>query len=207
MRYYLMKRVRLYGLVVFCLAFSFVFAGAVSGAVIFDSSEGEEVFGGPYISDFREFKAGVSVAGMMGSALTLPKVSTEMDEFLVGSELSGFYLVTCNDVVATSKVEPSLMIIDVRTPEEVLYGRIPNSVAISLDKLTQRLEQLPEAMDSTIYVYCNDGIRGAYALASLRMLGYTEVYNIIGGFEAWRKAGLPVVDQQKKLRIRGLGVL
>ena len=43
-----------------------------------------------------------------------------------------------------------------------------------------------------VVVYCKSGMRGGMAQGALRKLGYTNVSNIVGGFDAWQKAGLPV---------------
>lgn len=44
-----------------------------------------------------------------------------------------------------------------------------------------------------VIVYCHSGGRAALAGATLKALGYTNVANVLGGFTAWKEAGLPVV--------------
>ncbi|MCZ7538689.1 MAG: rhodanese-like domain-containing protein [Anaerolineae bacterium] len=39
---------------------------------------------------------------------------------------------------------------------------------------------------------CNSGNRSRVAAEALIRLGYSQVYNVDGGIQAWRKAGLPV---------------
>jgi len=41
-------------------------------------------------------------------------------------------------------------------------------------------------------IYCASGHRGAYGMAALQLLGYTDVKNLAGGIGAWKKAELPV---------------
>ena len=150
---------------------------------------------GPFRADF----------GKLLEKSQAPKALTpEMGEFLGNSRGRRFYLVNPNDISAVMKVNESALIVDVRTYEEYCCGRIPGAMHISLCELSGGVEKLPEELDSTIYVYCNDGVRGAYALASLRMLGYTDVYNLSGGFEFWKEAGFPVVRQpiDKKIKMK-----
>lgn len=84
-----------------------------------------------------------------------------------------------------------LTLIDVRMPQEITTGTIPGAQHIPLDSI---LETVPnEIPDPTapVVVYCKSGMRGGMAQGALRKLGYTNVSNIVGGFDAWQKAGLP----------------
>jgi rhodanese-related sulfurtransferase len=83
-------------------------------------------------------------------------------------------------------------IIDVREPAEIeSNGYIKGAVNLPLRTLLQNLDKLP-ALDKPIVVYCAIGHRGAMAMASLRLLGYTDVRSLGGGFNAWTKANLAV---------------
>ena len=41
-------------------------------------------------------------------------------------------------------------------------------------------------------VYCAVGQRGGIAMVTLQLLGYTNVKNLVGGFNAWKAANLPI---------------
>jgi|GEM_PF-2569296 len=75
------------------------------------------------------------------------------------------------------KVNGEVVITDVCMPEEVSTGRIPGALAINMRELNKNGLLLPAKRDTPIYVYCKENIRGAYALTSLRLLGYTHYYN------------------------------
>ena len=113
------------------------------------------------------------------------------DEFLNDIHKNGFYTASQEEVNTQRKVRPNLFILDVRTPGEVEQGKIPGATAIRLSNLAQNLDKLPEDKDTAIYAYCKGGTRAAYAVATLRTLGYTEAYNM-GGFMDWKEAGYPV---------------
>ncbi len=47
--------------------------------------------------------------------------------------------------------------------------------------------------DRVIVVICSEGYASSFAAASLRQLGHRHATDVIGGFAAWRAAGLPVL--------------
>jgi rhodanese-related sulfurtransferase len=79
-------------------------------------------------------------------------------------------------------------IIDVREPDEFAVDHIENAVNIPLHDLVQQLDQLPESKGQPILVYCHTQKRSTHALVVLREVGYTNVWNLEGGwaeYEAW----------------------
>jgi rhodanese-related sulfurtransferase len=89
------------------------------------------------------------------------------------------------------QVEP--FVLDVRRQDEFDAGHIEGAVLIPLAQLDGRISELPANLDAPMLVYCAVGIRGNFGLTYLKMLGYTNVRNIRGGFGAWTAEGLPVV--------------
>ncbi len=84
-----------------------------------------------------------------------------------------------------------LTLIDVRMPQEITTGTIPGARQIPLDNILQTVpSEIPDPT-APVVVYCKSGMRGGMAQGALRKLGYTNVSNIVGGFDAWQKAGLP----------------
>ena len=49
-----------------------------------------------------------------------------------------------------------------------------------------------------IILFCTLGFRSALATKSLSDMGFTNVFNVEGGYEALKKAGLPIVEKEKK---------
>ena len=83
-------------------------------------------------------------------------------------------------------------LVDVREASEIeAAGFIKGAVNIPVRNLLQNLDKLP-ALDKPIVIYCGSAHRGAMAMSALRLLGYTDVRNLGGGFGAWTKANLPV---------------
>lgn len=79
-------------------------------------------------------------------------------------------------------------LIDVRTKSEVAKGAIPNSV--NLDIFEDSFEASIDKLDKSkpVYVYCASGGRSGEAMEMMQKKGFTEVYNLDGGYTAWKKA-------------------
>lgn len=85
-----------------------------------------------------------------------------------------------------------LTLIDVRMEQELDGGTIPGSQHIPLDTILDTVPRNIPDPQAPVVVYCKSGMRGGMAQGALRKLGYTNVSNIVGGFDAWQKAGLPI---------------
>lgn len=87
------------------------------------------------------------------------------------------------------------IIVDVRTAEEVAAGKIPGSITMDFyqnDFLT-KVNDLPK--DREIYLYCAVGGRSAEAADLLIQQGFTKVYHLKGGIQAWAAKGLPISQE------------
>ncbi|WP_436841315.1 rhodanese-like domain-containing protein [Streptomyces bobili] len=80
-------------------------------------------------------------------------------------------------------------------------GLIPGALVVERNELEWRLDprgshRAPEATghDLRIVVICNEGYASSLAAASLHRLGLHRATDLVGGFQAWRSAGLPVTD-------------
>ncbi len=83
-----------------------------------------------------------------------------------------------------------LQFIDVRRAGEYESGHAPRTVNLTLSNL----ENLTDKLDASrpTYVICQGGYRSSAATSILEQKGFREIYNIIGGTDAWTKAGLEV---------------
>ncbi|MDQ0774072.1 rhodanese-related sulfurtransferase [Streptomyces aurantiacus] len=78
-------------------------------------------------------------------------------------------------------------------------GLIPGALVVERNELEWRLDprgshRAPEATshDLRVVVICNEGYASSLAAVSLRQLGLHRATDLVGGFQAWRTAGLPV---------------
>ncbi|MEZ0231172.1 MAG: rhodanese-like domain-containing protein [Planctomycetota bacterium] len=86
-----------------------------------------------------------------------------------------------------SKKRPT--VIDVRGPGEWLAGHIEGSVNIPLDRLEERVAEIPRG--ERLIMQCQSGYRSAIAASILARHGI-ESANLAGGILAWNEAKLPV---------------
>lgn len=89
-------------------------------------------------------------------------------------------------------------VLDVRAADEFGMGHLPDALNIPLDKLGERLAELPTSKDKPLIVCCATGMRSAKAAALLRKEGYTQLHNLAGGVDAWVGAGYPVRKGSRK---------
>jgi len=75
-------------------------------------------------------------------------------------------------------------------------GDLPGTdQSIRYDSIASNLDQLPADKTAPIVLYCRTGPMSERAARDLVALGYTNVYNLVGGFTAWVEAGLPLATQ------------
>ncbi|MFI5579704.1 rhodanese-like domain-containing protein [Streptomyces sp. NPDC051822] len=79
-------------------------------------------------------------------------------------------------------------------------GLIPGALVVERNELEWRLDprgshRAPEANshDLRVVVLCNEGYASSLAVESLRRLGLHRATDLIGGFQAWKAEGLPVL--------------
>lgn len=79
---------------------------------------------------------------------------------------------------------PGLQIVDVRGAGEVAAGAVDGSVNIPIAELPRRLGELDR--EAPTVVYCAGGYRSSLGASLLRREGFTDVSDLLGGFEATR---------------------
>ena len=93
------------------------------------------------------------------------------------------------------------LLVDIRPEaQRRTEGEIPSALVIERNVLEWRLDpcsdaSLPEARDHDVrvIVFCSAGYTSSLAAASLQELGLRRATDLVGGIQAWREAGLPIV--------------
>ncbi|MGN5239674.1 MULTISPECIES: rhodanese-like domain-containing protein [unclassified Rhodococcus (in: high G+C Gram-positive bacteria)] len=80
----------------------------------------------------------------------------------------------------------SVTLVDIRNPGERASGSIAGSIPIPLAELQLRLDQVPD--DKPIVVHCAGGWRSSVAASLLRAQGFTNVSDLLGGYNAWAES-------------------
>ncbi|PYJ67138.1 MAG: MBL fold metallo-hydrolase, partial [Verrucomicrobia bacterium] len=84
----------------------------------------------------------------------------------------------------------SLQVLDVRSPGEWKKGRLPGAHHIFVPELRNRMNELDRNKPTA--VYCGSGYRASIATSILKPEGFSELWNVPGSWEAWKKAKLPI---------------
>jgi len=137
----------------------------------------------------------------VGEAVIIPDEENECltDEELPGvlgqARIPAFGLITPSEaagLIETNLGNPAFVLLDVRTPEEFASGHIAG--AVNLDYKSPDFQQDLEKLDkSLIYlVYCRSAVRSGRAVAIMKELGFTNVYDMAGGILQWQEEGFEV---------------
>ena len=82
--------------------------------------------------------------------------------------------------------DKNVVILDVRTPQEVAQGKIEGAKNINLfQDFETNIEKLDKS--KTYLVYCRSGHRSAKATNIMANAGFTKIYNLLGGYNAWSR--------------------
>jgi rhodanese-related sulfurtransferase len=101
---------------------------------------------------------------------------------------------------AQQALREGAVLVDIRSdPERARDGIVPGSVHVPRTVLEWRLDPASEwrsphapELGDRVLVLCSHGFSSVLAAASLVDLGFARAGDIVGGFAAWREAGLPV---------------
>lgn len=85
-----------------------------------------------------------------------------------------------------------VVFLDVREPKEFKAGHIPGAINIPRGLAEFKIDKSIKNKNAKIFIYCKTGGRATLTAANLIKMGYKNIVNIEGGWEAWMKAGYPV---------------
>ncbi|XP_020500994.1 thiosulfate:glutathione sulfurtransferase [Labrus bergylta] len=105
--------------------------------------------------------------------------------------------ISYEDLKALMAKSEKLLLVDVRTKEEVDKGRIPGSIHIHVDSVEAAFALEPEEFKAKfgvtkppldapeLVLYCQMGMRGGRATSKAQELGYVNASNYKGGYKEW----------------------
>lgn len=107
--------------------------------------------------------------------------------------------VTPQELAAMRRDGRSFVLLDVREPLELMYATLGDGVTnVPLSRLAEYgVEVLPETVtadkDVDVVVMCHHGVRSAQVTAWMMQQGWTRVFNLTGGIDAYAAAVDPSV--------------
>jgi rhodanese-related sulfurtransferase len=84
------------------------------------------------------------------------------------------------------------LVIDLRSKDLYDAGHIVDARNVPVAELESQADALKKWRDKSVITYCDSGANGASAARSLMKLGFTKVFNLQGGLNAWVKDNLPL---------------
>ena len=101
--------------------------------------------------------------------------------------------ITVTDLAAKLESDEKFILLDVREPVELEYAKIEDD-RLELAPVSQLSEEGPDALpeaakaqDATIYVICHHGNRSMQVTAWLSQQGWTNIFNVKGGIDAYAR--------------------
>jgi hydroxyacylglutathione hydrolase len=101
-------------------------------------------------------------------------------------------LMTVVDLKEKMDAGEDWLVLDVRSKDEYLGGHIEGSLNRYVGLLEGRVDEVPE--DKPIAVVCKSGTRSSFASSILLRARREDIHNVLGGMDAWNRAGYPVTD-------------
>jgi len=84
------------------------------------------------------------------------------------------------------------LVIDLRSKDLFDAGHIVDARNVPVATLESQADSLKKWRDKNVITYCDTGSNGAGAARALIKLGFTKVFNLQGGLNAWVKDNLPL---------------
>lgn len=164
--------------------------GSLPNALNLSSGENFETWAGWLVDPDHEKRPLVLLAADEAEAQTLRERLWRVGVDNVAGYLSSFEDLPTQ---AAAPLQPAAFdalkgkfVLDVRTRAEYAAGHIPGAKLIYAGQLPQRLYELPK--DAPIVVHCQSGVRSPGAASLLRANGFTNVWELAGGYPNWRRS-------------------
>ena len=109
---------------------------------------------------------------------------------------------------AASAISAGAVLVDVRSEmQRERDGVVPGSLFFPRNVLEWRCDPASRSRDERVsdrgrqlIVMCDEGYQSSLAAANLQRLGFERATDLVGGFRAWRAAGLPVSPARRRSR-------
>ncbi len=88
------------------------------------------------------------------------------------------------ELKALLDAEAGIQLFDVRSPEERATAQIPGARLLD-EACAREIEALPK--DTPLYFHCHHGGRSLKAAQHFLALGFEQVFNVVGGIDAWSR--------------------
>ncbi len=138
-----------------------------------------------------------NASGTTGGSTSAPAVGTPgpggVGKVVATPDGSGTYVDITPDELAAMLDNKDFLFINTHTPYE---GEIEQTdLFLPYDQVAQQLDQLPADKGAKIVVYCRSDRMSRISIEEWVKAGYTNLYNLGGGFVAWEEAGYELLHK------------
>ena len=128
---------------------------------------------------------------------TEPRLGRSIDEVLAAARER---LVRLDPLAAQAAVQAGALLVDIRpAAQRKVEGGIPGALIVERNVLEWRFDPRSDARlaaatgyDQRVIIFCSAGYTSSLAAASLQDLGLRRATDLVGGFQSWARAGLPI---------------
>ena len=117
----------------------------------------------------------------------------DYDQFCGAQEDATVPAISVQELKRKMDAREAFELIDVRDRFEFEIARIDGATLIPLGEIAEHADELKR--EQPIVVHCHSGMRSAQAVRLLQQRGFTNVYNLEGGIDAWSNAIDPSVPK------------
>lgn len=123
----------------------------------------------------------LALVALLSACVAAPAYDTQIEAV----EMTKVEIIHDTPQVFESNMQDDFLLLDVRTPEEYAEGHIDGSLLIPVTELESRLDEIAQYTDKSVLVYCRSGNRSVTASNILIENGFSEVHNLLTGFNGW----------------------
>ncbi len=124
----------------------------------------------------------------LAGAVVIAAIAVLVAEFR--ERVSGFAALSAMQAVRL--MNQGALMLDLRSKEAFDAGHIGDARNIPAAELAASADTLKKWRDRPVITYCDSGVSGAGAARTLTKLGFSKVFNLDGGLNAWIKDNLPL---------------
>ena len=105
----------------------------------------------------------------------------------MAQEITGIYTIDIQ-TLKTEVIGKDVQLVDVRSEKEYSQDHIDDAININIaDKENFILEIQKLDKIKPVYMYCHAGVRSRRASKLMTELGFTRIYDFVGGWSAWKR--------------------
>lgn len=130
----------------------------------------------------------------IGNNVVLAGAFVVISALIVGNEIArnfrGFKEIASPETIKLMN-QFGAIVLDVRDAAKFRERHIVGARNAPLSKLDTHMTKLKNQQDVPVIAYCDTGVEGLKAAASLKKAGFSKAFNIKGGLNAWKQDNLP----------------